>query len=93
MFSATMLDLQDHSPEISGGGSGRLGCKQPRYRDYPPPEPRSYGHGGPGGYGHGAGHGLGPTIMTEAELLEKMSRSVLTNGREKWLGDAPTIPL
>ena len=76
------------SPEISGGGSGRLGCKQPRsYGHYPPPpEPRSYGHGGPGGYGHGghgAGHGLGPTVMTEAEPLEKMSRSVLTNGREK----------
>lgn len=86
------LGLHPKPQPISGGGSGRLGCKQPRYpRDYPPepPEPR-YGHG-PGGYGHG-GHGLGPTIMTEAELLEKMSCSALTKqGDMDGCRDAPRI--
>ena len=63
---------------FSGGGHGKLGCKQPRYPEPPPLyephfEPRGYESRGYEGQGHAYGGRSGPTVMTEAELLEKMS--------------------
>ena len=53
---------------FQGGGRGALGCKQPRY---PVLQPGGYEGGGPTRL---------PTVMTEAELLAKMTGAGL--GRE-----------
>ena len=67
VFSTKIGDSSPVKPpkneRLRGGGRGALGCKQPRYPVLQPV--------GVGGYEGGATRL--PTVMTEAELLAKMT--------------------